>query len=58
MTMDCQSRPTDIPTTDYGMDFGWHPDVYSKLIGGAQFTSHAADAGMQCMTSDLDGSSK
>jgi hypothetical protein len=58
MTMECQLRPTDVPTIEYGMDFGWHPDVYSKLIGNGEFTSNATSAGMQCMTSVLDVSTK
>jgi hypothetical protein len=58
MTMECQLRPTDVPTTDYGMDFGWHPDVYSKLIGNPEFTTNATSAGIQCMTSGLDVSTR
>jgi len=31
--MDCQLQLTSVPTYDVGMDFGWNPDVYSKLGG-------------------------
>jgi hypothetical protein len=52
--MDCQLQPTDVSTTDFGMDFGWHPNVYSKLIGNSQFAMNATNIGLPCMPSSLD----
>lgn len=58
MTMDCQLQPTDIPTNDVGMDFGWHPDVYLKLVGDSESALDFANAEKQYMTSGLDGKLK
>ncbi len=58
MTMDCQLQPTDIPTNDVGMDFGWHPDVYPKLVGDSGSALDFANAEKQYMTSGVDGKLK
>lgn len=56
--MDCQLQPTDIPTNDVGMDFGWYPDVYPKLVGDSESALHLANANKQYMPSGLDGETK
>lgn len=54
MTMDCQLQPADMPANDVGMDFGWHPDVYSKLVGDSETALSFAEGGKQYMPSGLD----
>lgn len=56
--MDCQLQPTDTRTNDVGMDFGWHPDVYSKLVGDHESALDFTESGKQYMPSSLDGKYK
>lgn len=52
--MDFQTRPTDLPTPDLGMDFGWQPDVYSKFIGNSHYSMDSQNTGVNDMPDQLN----
>lgn len=56
--MDCELQTADLSTEDFSMDFGWHPDIYSKLIGNSEYMMRAANAEVQQNSGGMDQKSK
>lgn len=52
--MDFQLRPTELPTPDLGMGFGWQPDVYNKFIGNSRYALDSQRTGMHVVPEQLN----
>lgn len=56
--MDYQPDTSNTATNNLGMDFGWHPDVYSERLGHDQCAIDAANAITQPISGDQDEDSE